>query len=772
MSKSVSAPVTLAPRRTSLRPAPAAGTLFAGAIGAALFPMAPAHAEDAASSGRPDILVIGQRQADANPNADPEAPYKVERSSNGKFTEEVRDTPKSITIIPKEVIEDVGATTFRDIARTTPGVTLGTGEGGNAFGDRIFIRGFEARNDIYIDGMRDPGVSSREIFAIEQVEIVKGPSSAFMGRGTTGGSVGLQSKRAQFGNDFAVAGLTGGTEDFIRGTVDANYQLGETVALRVNGLYHTADVPGRDYVDSERWGGAAALTWKPSDNFRFDADYYHFRLDGMSDYGHPFDATTQEPYAVDADNFYGAVGRDFLKNGADIGSLAFEWTPAEGITLRSQARYGEVTNRYVVSVPRSPREVSSDPAENADDLAAGFVPGQLVVDTGSPQRNARTEYFANITSLTAEFATGGIGHTMVAGFEYADEEITNLRYSFPEFVENDQGMQIGTPNGFTRDLFDPDPVLGFTIPAVLDGSRAPAITKVKSFSLFLLDTIKFSPQWELLLGGRYDTFDITASGEGRGGAYEAESDVDFFNWQASLLYKPVEPVSLYASFSTSSNPSGEQLDSTSPTYGGIVGVEDLEPERNKAYEIGAKWEVAEGHLLLTAAAFRIDKTNAREQTEPGVYELVGKLRSQGFEFGLNGNITPRWSVFGGYTYLDAEIRNSSEPELHGARFANVPKHNISLLTSYALTNRFTLGGQAYYRSRIYGGTVGANPASVPGYWKFDAVGRFQVTENVQLRANVMNIFDKRYYDAIYRSGSPFSYVAPGRSATLSVEVTF
>jgi catecholate siderophore receptor len=452
--------------------------------------------------------------------------------------------------------------------------------------------------------------------------------------------------------------------------------------------------------------------------------------------------------------------------------VALEWEPSDALTLRSQSRYGEVFNRYVVSVPRSPRIVSGDPLENAGDLANGFAPGQTVVDTGSPQRNAKTEYFANITSLTARFATGGIDHVLVAGGEYADEKITNLRYAFPATVEDDGGNIVTTPGGFTRDMFHPDPVLGFDIPAIVDDGRAPGITKVKSFSLFLLDTIKFSPQWEVLLGGRYDTFDITASGEGRGGAFLEKSDVDFFNGQASLLYKPQEAVTFYASFATSSNPSGEQLDSSSPTYGGLIGVENLEPERNKAYELGAKWEVAGGHLLLTAAAFRIDKTNAREQTEPGVYELVGKLRSQGLEFGLNGNITPRWAVFGGYSYLAAKIRGSADAELNGTRFANVPKHNVSLLSTYALTDDFTLGGQAYYRSRIYGGTSGAGTASVPGYWKFDAVARYQLSHNVQLRGNVLNIFDKRYYDAIYRSGAPFSYLAPGRSATLSVEVTF
>ena len=181
--------------------------------------------------------------------------------------------------------------------------------------------------------------------------------------------------------------------------------------------------------------------------------------------------------------------------------------------------------------------------------------------------------------------------------------------------------------------------------------------------------------------------------------------------------------------------------------------------------------MSDGHLLLTAAAFRIDKDNARENLGGGNYALVGKLRSQGIELGANGNITPRWSVFGGYTYLDATIVDSADPANIGLPFANVPEHSVSLLSTYAITDKFTLGGQAFYRSRIYGGTEGANENSVPGYWKFDAVARYKLNDRIELRANVLNIFDKRYFDAIYRSSAPFAYVAPGRSATLSVTVT-
>jgi catecholate siderophore receptor len=749
----------------SLRPAPSATALLASALAGAFLPGV-ARADDEAATGASQIVVTGKQAEAANPNADKQAPYKVDRSADSRFTEPLRDTPKSVTVIPKEVIEDQGATSFRDLARTTPGVTLGTGEGGNAFGDRIFIRGFEARNDVYIDGQRDPGVSSREIFAVEQVEIVKGPSAAYFGRGTTGGSVGLESKKAKLGSDFVVGELTGGTSDMLRGTLDANYDLGGGAAVRVNGLYHTGDTPGRDYVDNERWGGSAALTWTLAPTLTLDADYYYFRSNGMSDYGHPFDVTTHEPYKVDPDNFYGAVGRDFNKNAADIGTLALEWTPSSSVKLRSQTRYGEVSNRYVVSVPRAPRVVTNAAA----DLAAGFVPGELVVDTGSAQRDATTKYLGNITTLNIDASTGALSHAIVVGGEFSNEKVVNLRYAFPAFVEDSSGNQVGTPSGFTRDLFDPDPVLGYKIPAVVDTSTPPGITKVDSWSAFALDTIKFG-KWQALLGARYDTFDIHASGASRGVPYDVKSDVDFLNYQASLLYKPVEALSFYASFATSANPSGEQLDSSSPEYGGVVGAQDLKPEHNKAYEVGAKWEAAGGHLLLTAAAFRIDKTDARENEGNGVYVDVGKLRSQGFELGVSGNLTSRLALFGGYTFLDAKIVASEDPTKIGSRFANVPKHSFALLGNYAVTERLMLGAQATYRSRVYGGTLDANGNYLPAYWKFDLVGRYKLSNRVELRANVTNLTDKRYYDAIYRSGTPFSFVAPGRQATVSVTVT-
>ena len=759
------------------RPALVSRALLAGALSASI--ITPALAEDdlADSEDRRTIVVTGERDGDANPNANPNAPYKVENSANSKFTEPLRDTPKSITVIPKEVIEDIGATSFREVVRSTPGVTLGTGEGGNAFGDRIFIRGFEARNDIYIDGLRDPGVSSREIFGIEQIEIVKGPSGSFGGRGTTGGLVSLQSKRPQIGNDFAVVEGTIGTENHYRGTIDANVMLTDSLALRVNTLYHQADTPGRDYVESTKKGTAIALGWNPVNGVLVTADYYHFRLDGVPDWGHPFDSTTQQPYKVDRDNSYGVIGRDFLYNGTDIGTFAVEYDPIDALSLRSITRYGESYNRYLAgpvgAVCRFART-----ATGACPATGTLLPeDQFTVTPGAQRRYSDTRYLASLADATIRLGNEGFSHTLVFGAEYAREKVDAYRLLTSAFVEDANGNVLSV-SPFIRNLLNPDPLLNGTLTSYVDGVTGPTQTRVESTSDYLIDTIKFGPKFSVTLGARYDSYDIALFNPDASNAAGLQperlaNNVSFLNWQASALYKPVEAVSLYASYSTSSNPSGEQIDGNGIAYDGLAAVtQNLEPERNENMEVGVKGELFNGEMLLTGALFQITKQNAREQTTPGVYELVGKLRSRGVELGVSGNLGDKVQLFGGYTYTDAKLVNSVNAANEGRPFANIPKHSASLLATYAVTDRFEIGGQVYHQSKIYGGSQVAGTAFVPSYTRFDAVARWQMREGLEARVNVLNLTDKLYYDAIYRSGSPFAYVAPGRSATLSLTASF
>jgi catecholate siderophore receptor len=214
----------------------------------------------------------GSLSADRNPYADAAAPYKVDRLSGTKFTEPLLNTPRTVTVLTKELLEDKNATSLKEIGRSTAGVTLGTGEGGNAFGDRFFIRGFDARNDVFIDGIRDPAISIRENFFTEQVEILRGPASTMAGRGTAGGAINIVTKQATTEGNFTKAETTFGSDATKRVTVDVNQVLSPTLAVRVDGLYQDAKVAGRNFVTDDRWGTLAAVKWTPTDAIKITAN--------------------------------------------------------------------------------------------------------------------------------------------------------------------------------------------------------------------------------------------------------------------------------------------------------------------------------------------------------------------------------------------------------------------------------------------------------------------------------------------------------------------
>ena len=703
------------------------------------------------------ITVTGVRDATGNPNADPQAEYKVDRSASGKFTEPLADTPKTVTVIPKEVIRDSGAQSFRDLVRTQPGVTLGTGEGGNAFGDRIFIRGFDARNDVYIDGLRDPGVTSREIFAVEQVEIVKGPSSSFGGRGTTGGAVSLVSKAPARGN-FVQAEVTGGTDATRRFTVDANRKLSDTVQVRLNGLFHDANVAGRDAAWTRRWGVAAAVAWQPAPNVDVVADYYHLTADGLPDWGLPFDARSQQPFKVERSNFYGVRQRDFTQGRADIGTLRLEWRPAAAVTVTSKTRYGWNRNSYIATAPERPNISDPDPSK-------------WTIQANPQNRNAVSQTYANATEARIDFATGPLKHRLIAGFELSREIIDNRPFAFSSSETADVLIVPAIP--VTQNLFDPNPDVAYPQVRVLSGARSN--TKVETAAAYALDTIDLTPTIRISGGLRYDDYRIDANLFTAAGVRTSLANRShFLNWNAGLVWKPVPAATLYVSASSSSNPSGEQTDGSGVSYGGLASTTaNLDAERNRSYEAGVKYQAGEGgHLLLTAAIFRTDKENARinDPLSGASQVLAGRQRVDGFEIGAQGNLTPRLALFGGYTYLDAKVLATVNPVSAGGPFPNIPKHSAALLATYRLFDSITIGGQASYNSRRFGGATIAGTANLPAYVRLDATAKASLSSRVELQLNLLNLTDKTYYDAIYRSATPFTYVAPGRSLLATVRV--
>ena len=734
----------------------------AAAILAAAAPAVGAHAAvdgttmdekvvEAETDDQVSPVTVTAKRLNEHPHADPNAPYKTDRSASGKLTEPLLDTPKSIVVISEQAIADSGALTFRDLMRTQPGVTLGTGEGGNAFGDRIFIRGFDARNDVYVDGVRDPGVGSRETFAVEQVEILKGPSSAFGGRGTTGGAVSVVSKQPQDGN-FGDLEVTLGTDDTRRAQIDLNGKLTDRVAVRLNAVAHESGVAGRDYVFNDRWGVAAAVRLEANDRLTLSADYFHLSTDELPDWGVPYDVRTNQPFQVRRENFYGVLNRDFRETFSDIYTAGAQFQATDALSLRPVLRYGQSKNAYTAPAPERP------------DAAA------RTVFANAKRRDAVTDYLVNQSDLTARFRTGGAEHTLVAGYELSRETVLNRQRSFTECAVLPCTGATGNPQ---LNLDRPDPTVRRAV--VDNGVISRSTIEVRNAAAYLLDTIKFGPRWEVFGGLRFDTYDIdfqqltTATGA----VALRGQDQSFVNGHAGVVYKPSANTSLYASYATSSNPSGEQLDSVALDYGGLdPRTVNLDPEQNRALELGAKAALFGDDLLLTAALFQVDKTNARVLIPGGVVALEGERRVQGVEITASGNIGERTSVFGGITVLEAETTDSPVASQIGLPFPNVSEVSFSLTGRHQLTEVAHLGATVSYNSEKFGGELVATTTRIPEWTRLDLFGGYKVTDRLEIGFTALNVTDELYYDALYRSATPFTYLAPGRSFRISFDYDF
>jgi len=668
--------------------------------------------------------------------------YDRKEASSVKFTQPLLDTPRSVTVIPREVIEDRGFTSLTDVLRTTPGITLGSGEGGTPVGDRPFIRGYESSTDMQIDGVRNVGRFSHEVYNLESVEVVKGPGGALNGRGSTGGSINLVTKSPHEGDAVAIRG-TVGSDETKRVTLDINHQLSDSIAVRINALGHDANVAGRDAVTVSRWGFAPSIAFGLGGPARATLSYSYLKTDDIPDFGHPFqNSGTVSPLKLDRDNFYGFANRDFRQTEGHFGSAVLEYDVADGITLRNSTRLVRTTNEYIISRP-SFNTTTATPAT-----------GLVAVDFRSA--NILTEGFLNQTDLRGSFETGGIEHSVIGGIEYSKEK-QRSRAAW---------TQVAGSGALFQSLANPDPYAAFNA-LVKVPLAAPAVPiQHETKAAFLFDTLTLSEQFQINLGLRYDRYEVSD------GTRAATNDL--WNYQAGLVYKPVPNGSLYLSYGTSSNPSGE----CAGMAGGAEGAGactltnnnvNLAPERAKSWELGTKWDVLDEQLSLTAAVFQTKKDNARA-TDPvtGTVQLVGNNRVRGFELGVSGNITPAWNVFGGYTYLDAKLIDDGAGNNSGKQIKFIAPHSFSLWSTYQVTPQLDLGGGVNYTGKRY--VNDANTQTFRPYARLDATIGYAVSDNLDLRLNVQNLTNKLYYDASHVG--IFANVAPGRSALLTANLRY
>lgn len=691
-----------------------------------------AMAQPVAETTLSTVTVTGQQ----------EVPYQTPAASNSKITAPLLNTPKSVTIITEELIKDQGATSLQDVLRTTPGISLGSGEGGTPTGDRPFIRGYEASTDMFIDGVRDYARGSHETFNLETVEIIKGPSSAYTGRGGTGGSINMNTKSPKLDKFMDVSAGFGNASQW-RTTVDGNYAFSATGAFRLNAMKMGGEVAGRNGVDVDRWGIAPSIAFGLNTPTRLKLSYSHIENNDMPDLGVPFSHATANlvrPVKVDRDNFYGRYNTDFRENVMKTATAIVEHDFTSDLTLRNTLRHSKSLNHYLMARP----SFDNCKAGDTTDACNPYHPDAQFT-RAARARWRESKSLINQTDLFGNFNTGSIKHNFIAGLEFSKEEIYSKSVG-------------GLPGSSVDSLYHPNPNSSYAYNLTYGPKTADG--EIKTNSLYFFDTMEFNDQWSFNAGLRRESFKVDN--------YKLSRKDSFWNYQLGLVYKPAANGSIYLSYGTSSNPSGENLGQGGGADGSAASatVRDLAPEKSRSWELGTKWDVMSERLSLTAALFETKKTDARS-TDPvtGDVTLSGNNRVRGIEFGASGAITPKWSVYAGVSFLDPKVTHyiSGTSVFDGNRVKFIAKRSASLWTTYKVLPELTVGGGASYQGMRYAND--ANTLELPSHVRYDAMARYDVNKQFSLQFNVNNISNTEIYDASHVG--LFANVGAGRSYMLT-----
>jgi len=758
-----------------MRPVPSAVSsprLLTCAIGVAISATS-AYAADPAGSPAVTLDATSVNGKVEQANTD----YKADKVSSQKYTAPLVDIPRSVTVVPQQVIKDTNALNLQDALRTVPGITMGAGEGGNPSGDRPFIRGFDSQSSMYLDGVRDTGSQTREIFAVESVEVAKGPNSAIGGRGAAGGTINLVSKRAHLGNSTEGA-FTWGSDQTKRYTFDGNYQFLDSAAFRLNLMSHQSNVAGRDEVNYDRWGVAPSLVFGLGTDTRLNLDYYHVESDDLPDSGVPYslrsgssaNRTSANPDKPThggghSSNYYGLVDRDFYKTRADIATIAIEHDLSDALTLKNTLRHGNTLQDYIYSQP--------------DDSKGNILNGEVWRRPNNRVANTRTT--TNQTDLFGEVYIGGFKNTFSTGIEFSREASVKTGYDVTGFASGKCSTATGQISGVCTSFPNPNPNEPW------DGSVTRndlgADTTGNTRALYLTDTLELTPEWLLTMGLRYDHFDTKVKSraltKGKLTYFKTEDTSEFVTGQLGLTWKPAENGSVYVSYATSATPAGASLGEGSDGNPLLTATtsSELKAEETTNYEIGTKWDLLQERLSLTAAIFRTEKDNARVLVDADTYQNVGKTRVDGLELSATGKLTNDWQVFAGYTYMDAKLVDGGAQKVgtaiidgynDGNQLPNTPNNSLTLWTTYNVTPKLTIGGGAFYVDDVFGNTT--NSVMVDSYWRYDAMASYKLTKNVDLQLNVQNLTNEVYYDKAY--GAHYANQAAGRTALLTTSVHF
>ncbi|MCY1343921.1 Catecholate siderophore receptor Fiu [compost metagenome] len=694
--------------------------------------------------------------------------YKVDRTSSPKNTAPLLDTPQTINVIPERLYREQGARNLTDVLKNTPGISFEAGENGFSTNSNNFsLRGFDTSGNIFVDGSRDNGSYSRDVFNIEQVEVVKGPA-ADNGRGGAGGYINLVTKTPIL-SSFTSGNVSYGFDDYDsqarkRTTLDTNQAFNEHTAGRLNLLLEDSGVAGREHAEKDSWGLAPSLAFGLDTDTRAIFAYEHLEQNDLPDWGVPaamvHGMKGSSPYSpttsgADRDNFFGLTS-DYDDTTVDSFLARFEHDLSAGLTLSNQTRWSRVDRQARFTVP------------------TGYIPDTQLVTTSTQFYDRVNTTLTNMTNLSAQFATGSIKHNLATGLELTREKSESDRF--------------GTNNPGNTSVFDPNEDRGG--PVKLPATQTSEV-KIDTVALYVYDTLEFNEQWQLTGGLRLENYEAQIDSEDAAGApidVDGFDDTDFsVGGKLGVVYKPAKNGSIYAAYGVSTQPPGSFLSGSDISRTGENAfpglVEGADPVRIHGYEIGTKWDFFDNRLSTTAALFYTEKKDVPitglDDGETGAATLKGhgKQIVKGLELSATGRITDAWDVYGGIVFMDSErkhsayldhVRKNANPNDYGDvertsgdELSFTPKMTANLWTTYRLPVGLTLGGGLQHSDSSYlGRPDNANRiipngrfGKLPSYTVFNAMASYALNENVDLRLNIDNLTDEEYATSSNWAGS-------------------
>lgn len=654
--------------------------------------------------------------------------YKVEAIGTAtKTNTPLRDIPQAITVLTEEQIDDQGMQNMADVVRYVPGVQMAQGEGHR---DAPIFRGNTSTADFFINGMRDDMQYLRDLYNVQRVEVLKGPSGMIFGRGGAGGLINRVTKQANWSETGSIEASVGSWQQ-ARLTGDYNYAVNDELAVRLTGMYEDSE-GFRDFYQLERSALNPTLTYRLSERTSLALSYEHAEDDRITDRGIAFDPATKKPLQINRATFIGSPELSDSTASVDAFSATLSHEFLSGALLVNQTRYADYDKFY------------------GNVFAGAYTPANGRVAVSAYTSGTDRQNLLNQTDLTFEAKAGTVTHKVLLGAEFNQQDTDNLRLTgyFTDVGANATAAFVTLDN----------PVYRGNVQFRAAASDADNSTDATAKAVYVQDQIEFTPQWLAVVGLRYDDYQVELENHRNGSLLQSEDDL--LSPRAGLIYKPTEDVSVYLNYSKAYVPrAGEQMASLT------ISNAALDPESFINHEFGVKWDINDS-LSVTSALYQLDRTNVAvtDPTNPTRTILVDGQQVNGVEFEMNGQLSTHWDFVAGYTFQDSEILAPAAQK--GKHLSQVPEHSFSFWNRYQLNEQWGAGLGIISQSSAF--VLVDNLVTLPGFTRVDAAVFYTPMPELRVQLNLENLTDKTYYASAHNNNN----ITPGSPRAARVGVSY